>query len=114
MAVSFLSTTVVAVGAATVSGGRWTAAAVARQEAVRLGSAILDSVTAAGAGAGEVVRDPFRVRWSASGGSAVRLEVAPATGGDPLVVLEGTTVPDVPVLPDRGDTTSAAVAAWPG
>ncbi|MFO7892289.1 MAG: hypothetical protein R6U63_01030 [Longimicrobiales bacterium] len=103
VAVTFLATTLVAVGGMAVLGGRWTVRAVAVQEAVRVGGAVLDSLVVAGAaGSGAVVSDGFQVRWDAGEGARIRVEVATTVDAEPLVVLEGEPLPRVPVLPDVG------------
>lgn len=101
VAVTFLATTLVAVGGTAVVGARWTARGAATQEAIRIAGRVLDSlavVPAAVGGTGEV--DGFVVVWSAAG-AGIRVEVR-AGPDDPLVVLEGAPVPDLPVLPDAG------------
>lgn len=103
VAVTFLATTLVAVGGMAVLGGRWTTRAVALQEAVRAGGVVLDSLVVAGAsGTGSVASGRFRVRWDAGEGTRIRVEVARAVDAGPLVVLEGESLPRVPVLPDVG------------
>lgn len=101
VAVTFLATTLVAVGGTAVLGARWTARGTAAQEAVRIADGVLDSLAAvsgAGDGAGEV--DGFRVTWSAAP-AAIRVEVG-VDSGPPLVVLKGIPVPRLPALPDAG------------
>ena len=110
VAVTFLATTVTAVGASSVLGAQWSARAVMRQEAARVGAAVLDSVAGAGVGAGEWVRDDLRVRWSSADG-VIRVEVFPVGEEQRLVALEGAQIPAAPVLPDDGHEAVEG-AAW--
>lgn len=132
VAVTLLATSAVAVAGMAVLGGRWTAGAVARQEAVRLAGAILDSVAAQpGATEGRLDVNGFRVRWSAggehpgdtpdlgdrsdptAGGAGIRVVVSRVAGGPPLAVLWGRGLPSAPVLPDAGGMDSTAPAPMP-
>ena len=102
VAVTFLSTTVVAVGGTAVLGARWTGRAVLRQEAVRRAAAILDSVaTAPGPRSGQGSSGGLTSRWRVDGGrGTIRVIVLPTAGGSVLVTLTGRVAPTVPVLPD--------------
>lgn len=101
VAVTFLATTLVAVGGTAVMGARWTARGAATQEAVRLAGRVLDSLAVVpGAIGGASEADGFAVAWSVTG-TTIRVEVG-AGSGDPLVVLEGAVMPELPVLPDAG------------
>lgn len=101
VAVTFLATTLVAVGGMAVMGARWTARGAAMQEAVRIAGSVLDSLAflpRAVGGASEV--DGFAVTWSVDG-VAIRVDVGEGST-DSLVVLEGAVLPDLPVLPAAG------------
>lgn len=107
VAVMFLASSLVAVGASAVLGARWTAVAGARQDATRVAAAVLDSVAAipAVSDGGRSI-DGFRVRWT-SGPEGV-LVVRVFAGGRFLVELAGVRLPTVPVLPDAGSADSTA------
>lgn len=113
VAVTFLATTMVAVGGTMVLGGRGTARAVARQEAVRLAVTVLDSVAAHGVGSGERVANGLRARWSPGArGTDIRVVVLRESGGPVLATLEGPSVPEIPVLPDRGRADTVGSGWW--
>lgn len=125
VAVTFLATSMVAVGGMAVLGGRWTARAVDRQEAVRLAGAVLDSVAGLGAAStGSAEAEGFRVRWRVADGGAgdggtdegagIRVVVSRGVDGPPLAVLWGRRLPPARVLPDEGAVDSAAVGPAPG
>lgn len=114
VAVTFLATTLVAVGGTAVLGGRWTGRAVKVQKATRLAAVVLDSlaaVPAAGSGSRDVAG--LRVAWRSVGSAGIRVQVSSGSGGPPLVVLEGARTPAVPVLPDVGGDAADASGFQP-
>ena len=101
VAVTFLASTLVAVGGTAVLGARWTARAATVQGAIRVAEHVLDSLAVlADPEPGEALVERLHARWSVSGRS-VRVEVS-APDGPTLVVLTGPRIPAVPVLPDVG------------
>lgn len=101
--ITFLTAALAGVGASSLLGARWAAAAFQQQEGVRLASVLLDSLvwsTSPASGSGS--DGPWRLRWAVDG---TRIVVTAATGSGPVVVeLEGRLAPLVPLLPD--DTLS--------
>ena len=109
VAMTFLGSTLVAVGGTAVLGARWTGSAATVQEAVRVAEHVVDSLAALpdpAPGATDVAG--LRVGWSVSG-HAVRVEVSAPTG-PALLVLTGPRLPAVPVLPDVGVRDEAGSA----
>lgn len=107
VAVMFLASSLVAVGASAVLGARWTARAAAFQDAIRVASAVLDSVAAAPAvTTGGRSIDGFRVRWVAGPDGVIVVRVF--AGPEPIVQLAGVRIPPVPVLPDAGAADAMA------
>ncbi|MFP4623121.1 MAG: hypothetical protein ACLFRX_02970 [Gemmatimonadota bacterium] len=100
VAVTFLGVGVAAVSASTILGARWTGDAVARQRAVDLAAATLDSLVACAAptsGSGEV--DGLRVEWRAHDDGRLTVTVLRPDGGV-VSTLHGRSVSGIPVLPD--------------
>ena len=101
VAVTFLATTIGGIGGATVLGARWTADAVARQQAVGFAATVLDSLVAdSTAASGEAVVEGLTVRWTAGAGGRIRVEVS-RPGHRPLAHLEGVRHSAL-TLPDAG------------
>ena len=102
VALTFLGASVAAVSASALVGARLTAGAAARQDALRLAAAVLDSLSATPAptsGGGEV--RGLRVDWWVDAGtdpSGLRVEVRDP-GSRLLAVLRGAHHPTIPVLP---------------
>ena len=99
---SFLGVSMGAVTAALLHGGRNTAAAAFRQEAVALAAATLDSLTVTPVAASDsAVTSRFRVRWTLSpipSGQAVEVVVESHATSRPLAVLRGVRTPSPPGL----------------
>ena len=113
VAVTFLAATLAAVGGMGVVGGRLAGGAAARQDAVRVAEAVLDSLTGTtSVAAGEEMRGAFIVRWAPVGASGVRVTVSRADGA-PLVTLSGRMIPGVPALPDEATGGSSGAGAGP-
>lgn len=107
VAVVFLASSLVAVGASAVLGARWTARAASLQDATRVAAAVLDSVAAAPAViTGDRSIDGFRVRWAASPDGVILVRVF--AGPEPIVQLAGVRIPPVPVLPDAAAADATA------
>lgn len=109
VAMTFLAVSAAAVGGTALLGARWTADAAVRQEAVRLASSVLDSVTAAygqasGAAPGARRLGNLEARWrpeTTSDPVLIRVDVLSPTGAT-LATLWGVPRPEVPVLSDTG------------
>ena len=104
VALMFLAVSVVAVGAGAVQGSRWTAEAVARQEALGLAAAVLDSLSTAQAPVpGTFDSVGLHVTWSVDGTDPlwIRVEVRAGPGIRP-VTLEGVHHPALIGVPDAG------------
>lgn len=115
VAVTFLATSLLAVGASTVLGARWTARAAARQEAVRLAGTVLDSMTAFPVSTeGDTTIDGFSIRWGTGPDGGTTVRVSAGNGGPVLAELEGYRLPVLPVLPDRDAAYTAPVGLGGG
>lgn len=102
----FLGAAIPAVGVAATLAARWTAGAVAGQEALRLAAQTLDSVAAAPAPtSGSRAVGASRVYWWVGAGTdpgEIRVEVVHRSGTR-LATLSGRRHPTIPRLPDVGD-----------
>lgn len=109
VAIALLGTAVAAVGASSVVGARWAAEGFARQEAVRAGMAVLDSLAAvASPSAGSRVGERLTVRWRVepmAGGAVIRATVLTVDGGRVLASLIGPVVPAIAIHPDEAPTS---------
>ena len=100
VAMTFLASTVVAVGGTALLAEQRSGRAVATQRATRLAAAALDSVArAGGTTAGNRSEAGLTLRWGPIGDRIRVTAVDPA--GITLVTLVGDPVPYVPVLADE-------------
>ncbi len=104
VAVTFLGAALGAVGASTLLGARWTAEAAAREEALEVAAATLDSVAQAPEPvSGALSRGRLDVAWRADG-PTIEVRVSDAVTGIDLALLRGRHVPDLPVYPAAPET----------
>ena len=109
VAVTVLAATVPAVGGMAVLAARVAGDAVARQEALRLGAEVLDSVADAGfTTPGSRSRAGIVADWSADPAPGAFRVTVVGTAGRTLLTLRGRPSPRIPVLPDDVAAASSA------
>ncbi len=97
--VTFLGVGLTGVAGSSILGARWATDALRAQEAVRLATAVLDSLAASDAvGSDAVERGGLRARWEA-GTREIRVIVEDPAGLQ-IFEIQGRRLPRVPVLPD--------------